>query len=96
MGIAKNAGRSTRRYRTLKANLRRLGLPCYLCGMAIDYTAKAPDPNSFSVEHVKPRVSHIELAEDPGNLMPAHFGCNTAKGTNDVNDGNIGFTSRDW
>lgn len=95
MGIAKNAGRHTRRYRRLKADLRQLRLPCYLCGQSIDYEAKAPHPDSFTVEHVKPRVSHMELAEDPGNLRAAHFNCNNSKGTGDADSG-LGFTSRDW
>lgn len=95
MGIAKNAGRSTRRYKRLKADLRQLGLPCWICGQAIDYEAKAPDPASFTVDHVLPRGAYRELAEDAGNLRPAHFSCNDSK-SNRVDFADLGFTSRSW
>ena len=95
MGIAKTAGRKTRRFKALRKQLRDLGLPCYLCGNAIDYTKTAPHPDSFTVEHVKPRSKYPELAEDPGNLKSAHFGCNNAKGVREDEAGH-GMTSKDW
>lgn len=95
MGITKNYGRKTRRYKQLKEDLRALRLPCYLCGQAINYEVGFPHPDSFSAEHVKPRAKFVELAEDPGNLKAAHLKCNSAKSDQEL-DAGIGLTSRDW
>lgn len=93
--VTKNSGRKTRNFRKLSRNLRGLKLPCYLCGQPINYEVSAPHPDSFTVEHVKPRSKYPELAEDPGNLKAAHFSCNSAKGVSEDNEG-LGFTSREW
>jgi hypothetical protein len=88
------AGRSTRRWRQLKAEQRAKRLPCCICGQRIDYTLQHPDPGSFSVQHKRDWHSHPELREAPANLDSAHLGCNSAAGK----DGKLGVsvTSEDW
>jgi 5-methylcytosine-specific restriction endonuclease McrA len=88
-------GRSTRNFRRLALNLRSQRLPCSLCGQPIDYTAEPGTPNSFTVDHVKPRSTHPHLAEDPANLRAAHHRCNTGRGTKTPAPG-IGSTSEAW
>jgi len=71
--------------------MRRLGLPCWLCGKPIDYTLSMPDPMSFSADHVAP----VALGGDNlGDLKPAHYGCNSSRGTKDPR-GQLP-TSRNW
>lgn len=88
-------GRTTRTFRRLRANLRRQGRPCSICHQPIDYGARWPDPESFTVEHVKPLSTHPHLAEDPGNLDAAHLGCNSARG-NRRPPPPLGQTSSTW
>ena len=92
---AKGAGRTTRNFRRLAANLRAQRRPCCRCGQAIDYSLDRTHPDSFTVEHVKPKSTHPHLAEDPGNLDAAHRRCNSSRGNRDAGLG-LGTTSRAW
>lgn len=91
----------SRRYKKLKAEFRAdcedKGLPCWLpeCGQPIDYTLKAPHPDSFSVDHAIPVADRPDLAEDPANFRPAHLDCNKRRGT-DAPTADIGTPSEDW
>lgn len=65
---------------TQKANhatIKRLRLPCAICGEPIDYTVKYPHPDSFVVDHIVPLAAggtdHIT------NCQPTHRRCNSAK-----------------
>ena len=78
--MSKNAGRSGGRWRTLKENQRAKKLACWICRQPINYQAKAPDPDSFSVDHYHHRSTHPHLAEEPENLRSAHLGCNKSRG----------------
>lgn len=71
--MARNSG-IQKRNRTI---IRARRLPCALCGQAIDYGLKYPDPRAFTVDHVVPlsRGGTDSLT----NLVPAHFSCNRAK-----------------
>ena len=89
------SGRTSRNFRKLAANLKAQRRPCCLCGQAIDYTLHHLDPDSFTVEHVKPRSTHPHLAEDPGNLDAAHKRCNSSRGNREAKPA-LGATSRDW
>jgi 5-methylcytosine-specific restriction endonuclease McrA len=93
---AANAGRSTALWRRLKAQQRAKRLPCWLCGMPIDYSLKYPDPGSFTVDHVRSWVNHPELREDPGNLVSAHASCNWAKGDREQFAPDLGNLSTRW
>lgn len=55
-------------------------IPCYYCGMPFDWRTKNPySPLAFTADHVIPReAGGSDLME---NLVPAHFKCNRAKGT---------------
>ena len=88
-------GRTSRRFRSLRENLRRQKLPCHLCSQPIDYTLDWPHPGSFTVDHRKPLSTHPHLAEDPRNLAPAHLDCNSSRG-NRQPPAPLGATSRDW
>jgi 5-methylcytosine-specific restriction endonuclease McrA len=67
-----------RPWRTASAKVRALGLPCWLCGIPIDYQAPARTRWSYSTDHVIPR-NHGGSLLDPTNLRPAHYGCNSAR-----------------
>lgn len=94
MVASPNAGRRGRRWERLKTNQRGKRLPCCVCGQAIDYSLRWPDPGSFSVEHKRSWHGHPELREDPANLDSAHLGCNSSKG--EVGGPTIGQASEAW
>lgn len=93
--MADSAGRTSRRFRKLAANLRARRRPCCLCSQPIDYTLSWPHPQSFSVQHLKSWRDHPHLREDPGNLDACHLGCNASEGNRDPKP-SLGSTSRDW
>lgn len=69
-------------------------LPCFLCGQPIDYTLKWPDPGSFSADHIKPWIRHVELRLDPGNVVSAHLRCNQSKGDSEHYTVGLGVASQ--
>jgi len=81
------AGRSTRRYKTLRAEFRRKckarNLPCWLCGKPIDYELPHTHPEAFQLDHAIPVSERPELAEDPASCRPSHAQCNMRRGAND-------------
>lgn len=88
-------GSTTQRDRHRKV-IRRGHPPCGICGEAIDYTLRYPDPMSFVVDHRVPlnRGGLDEL----GNKQAAHRQCNRDK--SDKTDEEMGprtyVTSRAW
>lgn len=91
--------RGSRRQKQLAANLRRQCRPCCICRQPIDYTLQWPDPDSFSVEHIRPWSDHPHLREDPSNLDAAHLRCNSSKGDGAHSNkltGQLGQPSHDW
>ena len=93
--MGKSAGRAGRRWRALREQIKAPKPPCYLCGQPINYEAKYPDGESFTVDHIKPWVNNPELREDPGNLVAAHARCNKSKGTGELQLG-LGNRSEEW
>ena len=93
------AGRSTRRYKTLRADFRRkcrnANAACWLCGNPIDYELTADHPDCFNVDHAVPKSLRADLAEDPANFRPSHKVCNERRG-NDEPTINIGQPSENW
>jgi 5-methylcytosine-specific restriction endonuclease McrA len=84
------------RWRKLKAEVRARRGRCCRCGQPIDYRLEWPDPDSFSVDHYpRPLSTHPHLAEDPGNLKPAHLRCNQAAGDRGPVP-SLGQPSEDW
>lgn len=84
MSSSSAAGRSSYAYRMAKAAMRSARVqPCWLCRMDIDYDAKPQTPNAFEPDHLYPVSTHPHLADDPGNLMPSHCGCNRSRGNRD-------------
>lgn len=88
-------GWAGRRAQDARAQLRSRGLPCWLCGQAIRYDLEWPDPQSFTLDHVRPRSTHPDLAYDPGNWAPAHWGCNLQRQNRAPSPG-LGDTSENW
>lgn len=80
--MAKNP-RQGRPYRTLCAQQRALGLPCWWCGGEIDYTltgiAAQRDRWAFTLDHALPLTKGGDLL-DPANARSAHRKCNSARG----------------
>ena len=91
-----NAGRRTRRWTALKAEVKARHEHCCRCGQSIDTTLTWPDPNSFSVDHYPyPKSTHPHLAEDPSNAHAAHLRCNQSAGDRGATP-TLGTTSREW
>lgn len=68
-------------YRAARKALRALGRPCWLCGKPIRYDLKGPHPLSFTADHVvEPGRCDPAMVNDPSNLRPAHYGCNSRRG----------------
>ena len=90
-------GRSTRRVRRIKADLKAARRqPCMRCGQSIDYDTDDPsDPNAFNAGHIKPLSLFPELGEDPANFQQEHQRCNKAAG-NRLDDPGIGMQSEVW
>lgn len=69
----------THAYRQLRTKQRNKGLPCWLCGLPIDYHAPPRTRWSFTLDHVIPR----SLGGDPlseANSRSAHYSCNSSRG----------------
>ncbi|WP_406398793.1 HNH endonuclease [Streptomyces uncialis] len=75
--------RNGRPYRRLCKWQRALGLPCWWCGAAIDYTLTGRDgqrhPWAFTLDHLIP-LSRGGSLLDPANARSAHRRCNSARG----------------
>ena len=77
----------------LQARYRALGLPCALCGRAIDYTLgmvtdpvtqkRRPHPMSFVIDEIVP-VSRGGSPFTWDNTRPAHWICNARRGVGDA------------
>lgn len=63
----------------LRARVKAMGLPCALCGLAIDYSLPAGDPMSYELDEIIP-VSKGGDPYDINNVQPAHRICNQRKG----------------
>ena len=97
--ISKYAGRSTRRYKELRAAFKSKSkantTPCWLCGKPIDYDLPAAHPDCFNLDHAIPRSERPDLAEDPTNFRPSHRICNERRGAADPHI-QIGQPSEPW
>lgn len=73
-----------RAYRDLSQALRRKAkredLPCWICGMPIDFDAHPSSGMAFTYDHIVPIARGGKL-RGPGR--PAHRGCNARRGTGD-------------
>jgi len=94
-------GNSSRRWRTkIRPTFRALGVKdqaaCWLCGQPIDYTiTDINDDAVWEPDHLFPRSTHPQLAEDPGNLRHSHRGCNRTRGNKTTLVG-LGTLTRNW
>lgn len=92
-------GQTSRLYRKQRATFRTDGHanqePCWLCGMDINYAIKWPDPEAWELDHLYPRSTHPEHAEDPTNFKHSHSACNNRR-SNKMPEGGIGNTSEEW
>ena len=71
--------------RKLRAWLKAQGLPCHLCGGAIDYGLPAGHPMSFEVDEIVP-VSRGGDPLDRANVAPAHRICNERRGNRRIGE----------
>lgn len=92
-------GRTTAQHRENRRKLRALtaehGLPCGLCGEAINTSLAKGNPDSFEYGHIKSVKAYPELADDPANGQPEHMRCNRNKGAGDARPG-LGDPSEIW
>lgn len=105
MSSARGTTRS-RRYRVMKKAFREKcaseNARCWICGHSIDYRIPYKDPvtgfvnqDAFQLDHLYPRSTHPEMAEDPANFRPSHGSCNN-KRSNKLSMTGIGQTTRSW
>jgi 5-methylcytosine-specific restriction endonuclease McrA len=99
-------GQSSRFYlkskKEFRARCAEAEAPCWLCGQEIDYRIpwQGPitgyvDDDAFELDHLYPRSTHPELAEDPGNYRPAHRSCNGQR-SNRMPMAGLGTLTRAW
>lgn len=92
-------GLTSRRYRQLRADFRDTcaedQTPCWLCSMPIDYDIPWPDDEAFELDHLYPRSTHPQHAEDPANFRASHRACNNKRG-NKMPTGGLGNLGRQW
>jgi 5-methylcytosine-specific restriction endonuclease McrA len=75
---------------------------CALCGLPIDPDLEAPDPGSFTVDHIIPLstirdpAERRRLRDDPANCRPAHRLCNMKRGTGRGRAATQGDRSAGW
>ena len=93
------AGRSTRRYKALRAEFRRKcrsnNAPCWLCSRPIDYDLPREHGECFNLDHAIPKSVRADLAEDPANFRPSHKVCNERRGA-DAPTIELGRPSEQW
>ena len=92
---ARNSRTYLRLAKRYRAKCEAHGVPCHLCGQAIDYTIPAGDPSAFEVDHFHPVSTHPHLFEDPANFRPSHKDCNGSRGSADVRP-TLGQPSEEW
>ena len=72
-----STGRNTATRDRDRAVIRRTKPPCGICEGEIDYSLKAPDPESFEVDHIVPLARGGTDTLD--NKQASHKRCNRAK-----------------
>lgn len=68
--------RASEALRRVRAEGARRNSPCVICGGAIDYSLRYPNPWSCSVQHQPSRKLRPDLTWDPAAMFPAHLQCN--------------------
>lgn len=68
---------NTAEHKRHRIAIRKLELPCGICGLPIDYTLTYPHLESFVVDHIIPLAKGGHDTID--NKQPAHSRCNRAK-----------------
>ena len=96
-GIGRVGRRYLRRAAALRAEAKRLNLPCTYpgCGLPIDWQAKPRTRWSFSADHVVP-LARDGAPLDPTNLAVMHYGCNSRKQHRVIGGPAPAVTSRTW
>lgn len=89
----------TRAYKNLRQELKHAwqaqSAPCWICSQAINYHGIPGEPDSFDLDHVKPRKTHPHLNLDRNNCRPSHARCNRSRGAGrDLPQ--TGTTTEDW
>lgn len=78
-----------------KARARADGLPCGICGQAIDYAAPARTRGAAEVDHVVPIAVGGDALPRLDQLRIVHKSCNSARGDGTRRPPTYA-TSRDW
>lgn len=72
------------RWRQLRAQVRLEGLPCWICGLPIDYAAPQGAPLSFHLDELVPRSKGGGAERD--NVAAAHACCNVWRSNRSVRE----------
>lgn len=73
---------STRR-NAVRARVRAIGAPCWICGLDIDYNRPARDPLAYEADELVP-VSKGGSPYDEANIRAAHRCCNAWRAAKSV------------
>ena len=73
-------GRSGRPWQRLRADLLAHATHCATCGTWISDTLPPGHPHKATAGHIVELDQRPDLAEDPGNLRPECWRCNTSTG----------------
>lgn len=57
---------------------------CYYCRRPIDLRMAKSSAQSYTIDHLKPKKAFPALAKTLSNMVNAHKGCNSSKGTQTV------------
>ena len=74
--------RSSSQQDRFRARWRATRAACAICGQAIDFDIKWPDPRSFVVDHITPLAKGGTHSFQ--NTQPAHAECNSKKRARDA------------
>lgn len=94
-------GSTSRRWKTkIRPTFRAQGAeanaPCWLCGQPIDYSiTDQNDDEVWEPDHLYPRSTHPQHAEDPACFRHGHRRCNRTRG-NKLHVTGLGTLTRDW
>ena len=79
MDVRTRGARAAKFRRTIRAAHAAALAPCWLCGMAIDYSL-TEGPDRWELDHFYTVVARPDLQFDAAHVRPSHSRCNRERG----------------
>lgn len=100
--MPRDAGRSGAAWRRVRSQVLAQATVCSICGRALDFEAPPRSRWAPSADHMVSNkttrrldeVTRRQMALDPSNLRPTHYGCNSRRGAGQRRV--VRKTSRRW